>query len=360
METLQVKSRHFNYPVIIGEGAWKALRDFPLDRYSSIFLITEKHLWNRWSDTFLSDSRTAGVSPLFVPRGEASKSLRMAGELAGQLLRQRADRRSLLILFGGGVIGDLGGFVASVYMRGVDCIHVPTTVLAQVDSSMGGKTAVNLGQMKNLIGTFYPPRMVLAEPGVLGTLRRRDFRSGLYEVVKHAILAGPKLFGQVEAAVDSLRPESVEILSRLLPLAAKVKVNVVNRDEHEAGLRMVLNLGHTFGHALEEATRYRRFRHGEAVGWGLLAISRLAQRMGLLNHGEGEQIEKLVWRLGPLPSIRDLSPSAILRLLPQDKKAVGGKLQWVIPEQIGKVRVTADVPPRAVRAALREVQQMRD
>lgn len=360
METLHVKSRHFNYPVVVGEGAWKALRDFPLDRYSSIFLITEKHLWNRWGKAFLSDSRIEGAKPLFVPRGEESKSLRMAGELAGYLLKQRADRRSLLILFGGGVIGDLGGFVASVYMRGVAYIHVPSTILAQVDSSIGGKTAVNLGQMKNLMGTFYPARMVLAEPRVLSSLRARDFRSGLYEVAKHAVLDGPKFFGQVETSIDSLRPDNIQALAPILPLAAKVKVNVVNCDEREAGLRLVLNLGHTFGHALEEATGYRRFAHGEAVGWGLLAISRLGQRLGLLKQTEGERIEKLVWRLGPLPSIRDLSPATILRLLPQDKKAVGGKIQWVIPERIGKIQVVTDVPQQAVRAAFRETQAMSD
>lgn len=357
MQTFTVHSDKFDYNVVVGEGAWRALRDFPCTHYSSIFIVTEKPLWNLWGRQFLRDSRLKSAKLLFVPSGEASKSLRAMGRLTTELLRQGADRRSLLVLMGGGVIGDLGGFLASVYMRGIDYIHVPTTILAQVDSSIGGKTAVNLGEMKNLIGTFYPPRLVLSEPKVLSSLSPRNFRSGLYEVVKHAILEGPKFFNQLEDHIDSFRPENIDPLIPILPLAAGVKVNVVNRDEREANLRMTLNLGHTFGHALEEATHYRRFVHGEAVGWGLVAISRLAQSLGVLKPSEGERIEGLVQQLGPLPPIRDIPAPKILRLLPQDKKAVGGRIQWVVPEKIGKVRVTSDVPAKAVAAAFRETQK---
>ncbi len=360
MEVFNVKSKQFDYQVVVGEGAWQTLRDFPRDHYSSIFIITEKPLWKRWGKSFVADSKLNDVRTLFVPSGETSKSLHELGLLARQLLREGADRHSLLVLFGGGVIGDLGGFLASVYMRGVDCIHVPTTILAQVDSSIGGKTAVNLGEMKNLIGTFYPAKLVLSEPRVLSSLSRRNFRSGLYEVVKHAILDGPGLFKQLDACIDSLSPENIEPLLTILPQAVRVKVRVVNRDEREANLRMVLNLGHTFGHALEEATHYRRFVHGEAVGWGLLAISRLWQRLGLLDLSEGKRIESLIWRLGSLPSIRDLPPARILRLLPQDKKTVRGRIQWVVPERIGKVRVTSDVPMKIVEATFRDIRGLSD
>ncbi|MGH9353258.1 MAG: 3-dehydroquinate synthase, partial [Terriglobia bacterium] len=202
------------------------------------------------------------------------------------------------------------------------------------------------------------PRLVLSDPRVLGSLSARDFRSGLYEVVKHAILEGPGFFSQLERCAGSLRPEDVSALDPVLPRAAKVKIDVVNRDEREAGLRMTLNLGHTFGHALEEATHYEWFVHGEAVAWGLLAISKLGRRLGLLDPGQGERMENLVLRLGPLPAIRDLSPAKILRLLPQDKKAIAGKIQWVVPEKIGKVRVVTDVPAKVVAAALRDVQRM--
>ncbi|HEX5482027.1 MAG TPA: 3-dehydroquinate synthase [Terriglobia bacterium] len=358
MQTFTVHSDKFDYNVVVGEGAWRSLRDFPRDHYTSTFIITEKPLWKIWGEPFLHDSGLQLPNLLLVPPGEASKSLRALGNLAAELLRQGADRRSLLVLLGGGVIGDLGGFVASVYMRGIDYIHVPTTILAQVDSSIGGKTAVNLGEMKNLIGTFYPPKLVISEPRVLRSLTPRDFRSGLYEVIKHAILDGPDFFSQLEGCADSLRPDNIDLLAPILPLAARVKVEVVNRDEREANLRMTLNLGHTFGHALEEATHYRRFVHGEAVGWGLLAISRLGQRLRLLESSEGERLESLVRRFGPLPPVRDLPASKILSLLPQDKKAVAGRIQWVIPEKIGKVRVETGVPEKAVAATFREIQKI--
>jgi 3-dehydroquinate synthase len=358
MQTFNVKTRNFTYPVVIGNGAWRTLRKFPFREYTSIFVVAERGLWNRWGKLFLKESALCAAGTLFVASGEASKSLRVLERLSGQLLDRGADRRSCLALFGGGVVGDLGAFLASVYMRGIDCIHVPTTILAQVDSSVGGKTAVNVGEMKNLIGTFHPGRMVVSDFRVLSSLGHRDFRSGLYEVVKHAILGGSALCQQLEALLPRLQLKDMEALEAVLPRAVKVKVDVVNHDERERNLRLTLNLGHTFGHALEEVTGYRRFLHGEAVGWGLLAIGRLGERLGLLAPDEGARIARLVQRLGPLPSIRNISTARILRLLPQDKKTVGGKIQWVIPERIGTVRVVSDVPRRAVAAAFQDIQEM--
>jgi len=230
-------------------------------------------------------------------------------------------------------------------------------VVAQVDSAVGGKTAVNVGAMKNLVGTFYPPRLVLADPVVLTSLGDRAFRSGLYEVVKHAILDGPAFFRELEARLDSLRSSDPESLEPVLLQAVEVKVDVVSRDEREAGPRRVLNLGHTFGHALEEATTYRRFLHGEAVGWGLLGVTRLGQRLGLLGRDESERVAALVRRVGPLPPIQDLAPAKILELLPRDKKAIGGRIHWVVPERIGKIRIVPDVPAAVVRAAFRDIQE---
>lgn len=356
MQTFKVAAATGGYQVVIGRGAWGRLRDS--GQRTSTFIITERKLWTRWGKLLTKEAGLGKATALFVPPGEGSKSLQELERLAGRLLELGADRRSLLILFGGGVIGDLGGFLASVYMRGIDYVNLPTTVLAQVDSSIGGKTAVNLSEMKNLVGTFYPPKLVLSDPRVLASLSARDFRSGLYEAVKHAILEGPGIFRQLERRAGLLRPGAMEAIEAILPRAAKVKINVVNRDEREAGLRMTLNLGHTFGHALEEATQYRRFLHGEAVAWGLLAIFRLAQRIQMLDPREAERMNNLVLSLGRLPPVRDLSPARILRLLPQDKKTVGGKIHWVIPESIGKVRVVADVPASAVAAALRDIQGM--
>ena len=359
MTRLQVQSEKFVYEVMVGHGAWRSLRDFPLSSYSSVFVLSEKPLWKRWGSTFLDKSgltRAECVAkPVLVPSGESSKAMRMVELVAARLLKGGADRRSLLIVFGGGVVGDLGGFVASTYMRGIDYVQAPTTVVGQVDSAVGGKTAVNVGAMKNLVGTVYPPRLVLAEPLVLSSLSLRAFRSGLYEVVKHGILAGDPLFSQLEESAGSLRPQDTKRLEPVLAEAVAVKVDVVNRDERESNLRLVLNLGHTFGHAFEEVTGYTRFLHGEAVGWGLLAATQLALGLHLLPREESERITRLVRSVGPLPPIRDVPPARVLRLLPQDKKAIGGNIRWVLPERVGKVKIVADVPLKEAAAALKTV-----
>jgi 3-dehydroquinate synthase len=357
MHRFWVTSKGFKYSVNVGGGAWRALADFPLDRYSSIFILTERQLWERWGEKLLREGGVKSARPLFVPPGENSKSMIMVERVGAELLQKRADRRSLLVAFGGGVVGDLGGFVASTYMRGIDYVQVPTTVVAQVDSSIGGKTAVNVRAMKNLLGTFYPPRMVLAEPAVLASLDERPFRSGFFEVAKHAILSGPGFFKELEVKASTLFPKQARGLEEILARAAKVKVEVVSRDEREAGLRRVLNLGHTFGHALEEASGYGRFLHGEAVGWGILIVLRLAQLLGVLEPAEGERMARLVHRIGPLPTLRGLRVRRILELLPQDKKAVGGRIHWVIPERIGKVRISDQVPMALVETAFRDAQR---
>jgi len=357
MRRLRVKSRDFDYHVVAGRGAWEAFQRFPHRNYSSIFVLTERSLWKRWGTHFLKASRLISPHEVLVPSGENSKSIGRAERVAGALLKKGADRRSLLVAFGGGVVGDLGGFVASTYMRGIDYIQVPTTVVAQVDSAIGGKTAVNVGAMKNLVGTFAPPRLVLADPVVLKSLPVRTFLSGFYEVAKHAVISGPSLFSLMEHEAGNLRPGSDATLDRLLVRAAQVKVDIVNRDEHEADLRRLLNLGHTFGHALEEATDYRRFLHGEAVGWGLLCAARLGVLLEMLEVKEAERIADLVRSIGPLPSIRDLSPGKIMRLFSRDKKAVAGQVHWVVPEKIGKVRIVRDVPIDVAAEALRTVQQ---
>lgn len=358
MKRFRVTARSLQYDVVMGRGAWRALREFRLAGYSKMFVMTEEPLWNRWGKKFLLESGLKNARTLFVPAGEKSKSLKMVGHVSASLLESGADRRALLIALGGGVVGDLGGFVASSYMRGIDFVQAPTTIVGQVDSAIGGKTGVNLGAMKNLVGAFYPPRMVVSEPLVLTSMAPRAFRSGLYEVVKHGILAGNPLFHNLEIKISALHPDDIKSLEPILAVAAKVKVDVVNRDEREARLRLVLNLGHTFGHALEEATAYRRFTHGEAVGWGLLAVIRLGVRLKLLGERDAARMSELVRQVGPLPHISDLDPKRVLELLSRDKKAIGGRIQWVIPERIGRVRIVSDVHPGVATAAFRDVQQI--
>ena len=357
MKRLRVTARNFQYDVVMGRGAWQALRELRLAGYSKIFVMTEEPLWKRWGKMFLRESGLKNARTLFVPSGENSKSLKMVGQAAARLLESGADRRAMLIALGGGVVGDLGGFVASSYMRGIDFVQAPTTIVGQVDSAIGGKTGVNLGAMKNLVGAFYPPRMVVAEPIVLTSMSPRAFRSGLYEVVKHGILAGNPLFHKLEEQLGALHPDDIKTLEPILAVAARVKVDVVNRDERETRLRLVLNLGHTFGHALEEATAYRRFTHGEAVGWGLLAVMRLGVRLNLLSERDATRMSELVRQVGHLPRISDLDPKRVLGLLSRDKKAIAGRIQWVVPERIGRVRIVSDVGPAVAAAAFRDVQQ---
>lgn len=355
MQRIPVKAGKFTYEVVSGRGAWTALRGFPVRGYSSVFVVTERGLWERWSRPFLRESGIKPASVIFVPTGEASKTLVMTEKVVTRLMKGGADRKSLLIAVGGGVIGDLAGFVASVYMRGIDVVQVPTTVVAQVDSAIGGKTAVDAGGMKNLVGTFFPPRLVASEPRVLASLDGRTFRSGLYEAVKHGILDGRELFEDLEKILPRLKPSSTRILEPLMARAAAVKAQVVSEDEKEGGLRRVLNLGHTLGHAIEEATQYRLLLHGEAVGWGMLGIFRLGEVLGILSAPDSARMANLVRSVGPLPSLRGVSPASLWRLLGRDKKAVAGRVHWVIPEAFGKMRISPDVPPEAVHAAIRHV-----
>lgn len=357
MQRFRVRARQGDYEVVVGRGAWRAFRGFLRSQYSSIVVVTEPFLWRHWGREFSRAAGLVSARVIRVPAGEGSKSLAMVERVARGLVAVGADRRSLLVAFGGGVIGDLGGLVAATFMRGLDYVQIPTTVVAQVDSSVGGKTAVNAAGIKNLIGSFYPPRLVLADPRVLTTLPERAFRSGLYEVVKHGILEGPRLFSRLEKEIRVLTPANAARLGPILADAVQVKIRVVTRDERESGLRRVLNLGHTFGHALEEVTRYRRFLHGEAVGWGLLAAIRLSERLGILAASDAARMSRLVRRVGPLPSIRDLDARRVMALLPRDKKAVGGRIHWVLPERLGKMRITADVPAAEAAAAFRDVQR---
>jgi 3-dehydroquinate synthase len=355
MRRLQVKSSSGEYPVVVGRGAWKSLR--AVKGYTSTFVLTEPGLWKLWGKKLVGDSGWKGIRPILVPSGEHTKSLAAVGKVTSELLDRGADRKSFLVALGGGVIGDLGGFVASTYMRGIHYAQAPTTVLAQVDSSIGGKTAVNVGAMKNLVGTFAPPMMVLSDPEVLGSLDPRAFRSGLYEAVKHSILAGLPLFEYMEGVVPGIKPRDTAELETLVARAAAVKVDVVTRDEHEAALRRILNLGHTYGHALEEATGYRRFLHGEAIGWGMLMVVRLAELCGVLEAPVARRMAALVHSVGTLPKLGKLREEKVVGLLSRDKKTVGGKIHWVLPQGIGKIHVTFDVSRALVKQAFREVQQ---
>ena len=286
--------------------------------------------------------------------GERFKSLRTAESLFTFLLERRIERSDVIVALGGGVIGDLAGFVAATYLRGIRLIQVPTTLLAQIDSSIGGKTAVNHPLGKNLIGAFHQPSLVVIDPLMLRTLPARQMQAGLYEAIKYGVISDGRLFNRIARNIDELKKLDPTELEHLIARCCVIKARVVRSDEREGGLRRILNFGHTVGHALEAVTRYRRFLHGEAVGLGMRAASRIAERLGLLPAGDRETIERAISSVGELPSTKTLALDDILSAMHRDKKVESGRAAFVLPVEIGKVVIRSDVPPQIVRAALKD------
>lgn len=275
---------------------------------------------------------------------ETAKHLATVEDICRALIGMGADRRSVIVGVGGGVVGDVAGFVAASYLRGVRLVHIPTTLVAQIDSSIGGKTGVNLPEGKNLVGAFYPPQLVVADPVFLTTLPHREFRSGLYEVVKTAIVADVRLFAFLERHMLSCLRRDPGTLSSVTARCIRVKAKVVSRDERESGLRQILNFGHTFGHALETFTGYRRFLHGEAIGWGMCAATLLALATNRLPARDAARILRSILSIGPLPALPKIPSAKLGTLLASDKKSCGGRIRWVLPRRIGSIAVGVEVP----------------
>jgi 3-dehydroquinate synthase len=288
---------------------------------------------------------------LFLEPGEKSKTLASAEKLLRQMARAGGDRGSLLIAFGGGIVGDVGGFLAAIYMRGISYVQVPTTFLAQVDSSVGGKTGVNLPEGKNLVGSFHHPLAVFADIGVLGTLPDRELRAGLMESVKAGIIRDRALVRFMEEHVDEVLARDAKALEKVIAASIRMKAGVVNQDERESGLRMILNFGHTVGHALEQATRYKTLLHGEAIGWGMIAALSLARQRGTISGPQFDRLERLIHLYGPLPALK-LKAKSVIAATVGDKKNVGGARRFVLPIGIGDAGVVEDVTPAELEAAV--------
>ena len=283
---------------------------------------------------------------------ESAKHLGSVEQIARSLCRAGADRKSLIIAVGGGVVGDVAGFAAASYLRGVALIHIPTTLVAQVDSSIGGKTGVNLPEGKNLVGAFYPPSLVITDPDLLRTLPDREFRGGLAEVIKHAVIADAPMFASLERDMDKVLRRDREALGSLIPRNVQIKVRVVSRDERESGLREILNFGHTFAHALESVTHYRRYQHGEAVAWGMMAAAFLGHEIRVTPAEDVSRIVSLVCRLRPLPPWPSVSPATLVKAMRSDKKARGGVLRFVLSPRLGQAHTYDKVPVGAVERVL--------
>lgn len=313
------------------------------------FVVSSPHVWR------LHGERLAGAGmgePILVPDGERAKQLQTVSRIYEVLIRAGADRSSTLVTFGGGVIGDMAGFAAATYLRGIPLVHIPTTLLAQVDSSIGGKVGVNHALGKNLIGAFHQPHAVVVDPSVLSTLPRREFRAGLYEIIKYGMTSSSSLFEKVARQRTTVFAREPDTIVPIIVESCQIKARVVEADERESGGRRILNFGHTAGHALEAVTRYRRYRHGEAVAYGMLVAATLGVMRGALAERDQRALADLVASLGPLPQIADVSVAQILEAMRHDKKVVAGRLHFVLPTSIGSTAIVDDVDEAEMTEAL--------
>jgi 3-dehydroquinate synthase len=340
------------------ERAGACLREF-FPGHRRCFVVTVPPIRKKWGKRLMASLAAASweAKMMEMRDGERYKTLATVEDLSEKLVRLGADRNAVILAFGGGVVGDVGGFLASVYMRGIDVVQAPTTVLAQVDASIGGKTGVNLKAGKNLVGTFHQPRLVLIDPQVLTTLPERDFRSGLYEALKCGIIGKPELFYRMEKQHDRILQRDPVELEWLISESVKLKAEVVSADEREGGLRRVLNFGHTIGHALEAETKYRYFLHGEAIAWGMIAAARIGAVTGKTDEATAKRITGGVLGLGPLPGV-NVRIENIVQLLQADKKTKNGIVHFILPTKIGKVEVVSDVPTEVVTEAIAELRRL--
>ncbi|HXA55940.1 MAG TPA: 3-dehydroquinate synthase [Candidatus Acidoferrum sp.] len=358
MATIRITSSMGVYDVQCANGALGRARSMiaNVGDATGVYLVSSPRVWRQWGKrvaSALGISRADRV--VLFDDAEKAKRLETVEGIARALVKAGADRRSIVVAVGGGVVGDVGGFAAASYLRGVRLAHIPTTVVAQVDSSIGGKTGVDLPEGKNLVGAFYPPKVVVADPTLLATLPHREFRSGLYEVVKYGVIADGELFDFFEKKLPAILRRDHSAMGWLILRSIRIKAYVVEKDEHESGLRKILNFGHTLGHALETATNYSRFKHGEAVGWGMIAATMMAMAIGLLEESEATRIIRVVAAIGPLPPLKGISLAKLRPILLGDKKSQGGKVLWVLPTRIGKTEWNCEVPWQVVSSVFAEL-----
>ena len=357
MKTVQVKTESGSYAVVCERGVLSRLRQIveKLRDGGEVFLLSSSRVWKFWGKEIARALRLPQERVILFDDREIAKRVFTVEGICRKLARVHADRRSLLVAIGGGVVGDVAGFVAASYLRGVRIVHIPTTLVAQVDSAIGGKTGVDLPEGKNLVGAFHQPEMVIADPMTLRTLPARQFRSGLYEVIKYGVIGDSKLFDFLDREMAKLLRMDMRSLEWVIERGGRQKARVVSKDERESGSRQVLNFGHTIGHALETLTGYERFLHGEAVGWGILGATRIAVAVGRLTEPDANRIASLVARCGRLPDLPRISPKVLLRAIAGDKKSRGGRVGWVLPRRIGAAEIGVNVPDTLVAEVWREL-----
>jgi 3-dehydroquinate synthase len=350
---IDIHSDRAPYQALVGAGLTARLPELLRDHTANrgVVVVSCPPVWR------LHGKRLRGVAPtksvVLIADGERAKTLATVERIYDALIRRRIDRSDALIAFGGGVVGDVAGFAAATYLRGITLVQVPTTLLAQVDSAIGGKVGVNLPAGKNLIGAFHPPALVVCDPQLLKTLPPREFRAGLYEVVKYGVIASRPLFDRIAENLPKILAHDLAELEPAIADCCRIKARVVSADEREAGPRRVLNFGHTVGHALEAITRYRRFRHGEAIAYGMLTAARISTMRGLLSVDDEATLKDLIDRMGRLPAVADLRVKDALDAMTHDKKHVGGALHYVLANGLGSTMMATDVSARELRTAMR-------
>jgi 3-dehydroquinate synthase len=355
MQTLRVALGERAYPIYIGPGLLNAAELFtPHLEQKRVAIVSNDVVAPLYLARLRETLRSAGIETLeiILPDGEAHKDWSSLNQIFDALLAARAERKTTLLALGGGVVGDVAGFAAATYQRGVPYLQVPTTLLAQVDSSVGGKTAINHPRGKNMVGAFYQPRAVVSDIDTLKSLPQRELKAGLAEVIKHAVIRDARFFDWLERNVEALLAADVAALGHAVLRCCEIKAAIVARDEREEGERALLNFGHTFGHAIETGFGYGNWLHGEAVAAGMALAAELSARLGLLDRAEARRLTALLARAGLPVAVKGLDPLRFRELMSVDKKARDGRLRFIVLQGIGSAAVRAEVPEASVRQTL--------
>ena len=355
MQTIQVDLGPLSYPITIGAGLLvnRDLLEMQIPG-RDLLIVTNTTVAKLYLAKLTASFAQRRIGECILPDGEQHKTLQTAGWVFDALVVNKMNRDATVLALGGGVVGDIAGFAAAAYQRGIGYVQMPTTLLAQVDSSVGGKTGVNHPGGKNLIGAFYQPRAVIADTDVLATLPDRELKSGLAEVIKHGCVWDPLLFNWLERKIPQLLARDAEALTYAISRSCEIKATVVARDEREHDLRAILNFGHTFGHAIEAATGYEKYLHGEAVGLGMIIAADLSHRLGMIDGAVKERLRELLARTGLPVEAPRIGAARAYELMQMDKKVMAGAIRLVLLEKLGRAIVTADYSQKALDAALAE------
>ncbi|HEX4276203.1 MAG TPA: 3-dehydroquinate synthase [Bryobacteraceae bacterium] len=352
MPQFQVTTPDRTYPVVVERGIIDRLAEFLPPGHGRIFVVSTNDVWRLYGARVAAALDKREFEPLFFAGGEDNKRLAPIEQLAERMVERGADRTSLIVAVGGGIVTDMAGFLAAIFMRGIPVVQVPTTLLAQVDAAVGGKTGVNLVAGKNLVGSFHQPLAVLIDPSVLASLPPREYRAGLYEIIKSGVIVNAPLFRTLADRRDEVLAQTPEVVDHIIAESVRIKAEVVSADERESGLRRILNFGHTFGHALEAETRYTRFLHGEAVSWGMRAATYLAADMDIIPRTDSATIIDVLDGYGPIPACDHVGRTELQVRLLRDKKTIQNRIHFVLPVKIGEVVVRSDVSIAAVQHAI--------